>query len=209
MKVYVSDILLLDKELLPPQTFNIIFNMFDGTEKTVEVKEEGPAQERIDLEDVERFRIAINPDRQNVIEIRGWEYFDGVYERDLSYDKKKELSGNKFYYKDFKITPDVDVPDFDKKTPLRVTYYESEIIISLDDTSQTAFVAYASGDWVWNQIVLSSQNAEVKVPLNDLKQLEVTKSDMLISDFDPSWGYFVCYTGDAVCFYPPVDEFQP
>jgi hypothetical protein len=209
MKVYVANALLLDKELLPPQEFKVILYKFDSSEEALVVKEDGPAQERISLENVERFRIELTPDRQNVLELRGWTYADGVYERDLAYDKKVELSENDFYYKNFKLSPVVDVPDYDRNAPLRVTYFPDEIIVSLDDTRQTAFVAFATGDWQWNEILLDVQNAEIKIPTNDLKQLEITKNSMLISDFDANWGYFVCYNGEAVCFYPPVEEFLP
>jgi len=51
-------------------------------------------------------------------------------------------------------------------------------------------------------VVLNKEKSSVSIPLKDLIQIEITSKKQVIRGFDKMWDFFICYDGNAVCFYP-------
>jgi hypothetical protein len=73
--------------------------------------------------------------------------------------------------------------------------------VSLPDAADSSYVAYAYNGWRWESVVLNKEKSSVSIPLKDLIQIEITSKKQVIRGFDKMWDFFICYDGNAVCFY--------
>jgi len=205
--VKVGNILFIDREKYPTQGFRVYLYDNANQETWIDVAGDGSTQRRIPLTNVTRIKIDLPPERQNIQELSGWSYIDRSIVRKPEYSQLVNESGNEFYYKDFRIMPKNSLSTFEQIAYINVVKQEDSIKVSLIDTSQTSYIAYATSGWNWSNVLLTPEAPEVVIPLENLIQLEVTQKHVRISGFDSNWGYFQCYQGNAVCFYPLSSEF--
>lgn len=207
LKISIGNVLFLDREKTQGLPFNVYLYDADGKESIVDVSG-GGAQRRIPLDGYSKVRIDLPVNQQNVLEMRGWDFFtflNGTFVRDASYATVVTDSGNEFIYDGLNITPRSKYPnDVAYKPNIIVTYADDGIKLSLaaEDTAEKVYVAYASIGWQWNTLWLDQNQREVTIPTTGLLQLEITQRSQLIVGFPTTWGFFKCYDGRAVCFYP-------
>jgi len=202
IKVSASTILLLSTEKTAGEPVKIVFYDTSGTESVREIS--GPSgQFRIPLEGMERFKIGLPKNRIDTRELRGWFYKDGgVFERDSEYFKNLVAAGYESVYQNSSIKPKYKLPGFSFNPNVTVALEEGKFKLFLMNQKERVFVAYATTGWQWNNFWLSPENSQVSLPIEGLLQVEVTQKSQLIRGFIRGWDYFVCYNGDAVCFYP-------
>ncbi len=204
LDISVADILYIDRQLLGKKSFNIVLTDAANKEIVVNYPAEWGDTKRISLAGIQKFRIEVQPDQQNILDIRGWIFKDNIFTRDPNYPKTVDASGNQFIYRNFALLPKAATSTFNLSTDVEISYLGDNIKVELTNPTQTSFVAYATTGWQWNNVTLSNQNKDILVPTTGLLQLEVSQKNILIKDFAPNWGFFRCYKGNAVCFYPLV-----
>ncbi|MDC0449017.1 glycosyltransferase family 39 protein [bacterium] len=198
--VRVGNILWLDKEAYL-EDFEVKLSR-GSVESIVSSRDVFGNQLRISLEGVESFEITAPPDKQNIVQVQGWFFIDGKFVRNTNYKNIIKESGNEFVYMNLEITPRSLIPDEMVKPSLLAEYLGESISITLHDYSQESYVSYADKSWQWSSVLLTGQNSKVSIPVEGLMQLEVSNKNMVIKGFTQNWGFFRCYNGDAVCFYP-------
>jgi 4-amino-4-deoxy-L-arabinose transferase-like glycosyltransferase len=202
LKVSASTILLLNTEKMAGEAVKIIFYNASGAESVKEISG-ALGQHRLSLEGVEKFRIDLPKNRIDPRELRGWFYKDGgVFERNPEYFNDLAASGYESVYQNLSIQPKNKILDFAYSPNVAVALEEGKVKLFLMNPNEKVFVAYATSGMQWNDFLLSSENSEVILPVEGLFQVEVTQKNQLIRGFIKDWDYFVCYNGNAVCFYP-------
>jgi 4-amino-4-deoxy-L-arabinose transferase-like glycosyltransferase len=202
LKVSASTILLLDTEKIPGETVKVVFYSTSGAESVREVTGMF-GQHRLSLEGVEKFRIDLPKNRIDPRELRGWFYKDGgVFERNSEYFSDLADSGYESVYQNLSIQPKNEILNFAYTPSVTIALEEGRVKLFLMSPNEKVFVAYATSGWQWNNFWLSSENSEVILPIEGLLQVEVTQKNQLIRGFIKDWDYFICYNGNAVCFYP-------
>jgi uncharacterized protein YcfL len=202
LKVNASSILLLDNEKIAEETVKIYFYDYAGNESIREITG-APSQHRIPLEGIEKFRIDLPKNRIDPRELRGWFYKDGgVFERNQAYFDDLAKSGYESVYQNLSIQPRNKLLSFVYNPNVTVALEEGKVKLFLMNPKEKVFVSYATTGWQWNNFWLSPENSEVDIPVEGLVQLEVTQKSQLIRGFVRNWDYFVCYNGNAVCYYP-------
>lgn len=202
LDIYVADILFIDRKLLGNRAFNIVLTDYGDKEIVVSYPEMWGDQKRIPLEGIKSFRIEVPADQHNILDIRGWIFKDSIFIRDPKYQKIVEASTNQFVYRNYALLPRTAASTFNTSTDVKVSYLGDKIEVNLTNPSQAVFVAYATTGWQWNSVTLNNQNRDLTIPIEGLIQLEVSQKSILIQGFTSNWGFFRCYNGNAICFYP-------
>lgn len=205
LKVYSSgDMLLLDRSALGDVEVPIRAFDSNGVVTNLLFARGGGEQKRISLTGFSKFIIDYDLDHQSIIDLRGWIYNGGEYLRDQSYDQLVLNSGNTFKYQNFSIKHSTQFSN-NIVSSVEVKYDPASIKISLVNPAETAFIAYATTGWVWNNVELNVSNRDIVIPTAGLIQLNVSQKNTSFEGVPSDVGYFPCYNGDAVCFYPLVE----
>ncbi len=205
LDIYVAEILLVDREKIGGTNYSVTLIMDSGEKNLIKIGSDGGNQRRIPLQGVRSFKIDLPMNMQNIKEIRGWELNNSDFTRDSKYLGDKTLAGNEMVYQNFTITPKIPVIMNNVEPIVDVVYtHKNEIEITLINPLATSFVAYATTGWQWNNATLDTQNRRITIPVEGLLQVEVSSPHQQIKGFPDDWGYFICYNGNAVCFYPVV-----
>ncbi|HSX39702.1 MAG TPA: glycosyltransferase family 39 protein, partial [Candidatus Saccharimonadales bacterium] len=200
LKIYVGGILFIDRKQTGGLQFKVDLYDTNGKLQIVDVVG-GDAERRISLVGMDRFKIELPLDQQDVRDLRGWQFKDGEFKRSTSYDAIVKDSNNEFTYNSAIISP--KSKSYSSEPPVvNVMYAGKNINIKLNDLTQKSFIAFATKGWVWNNVWLSAENPDISIPTEDLVQLEVSQGSQLIQAFPENWGFFICYEGKAICFYP-------
>lgn len=209
LRISVGNILYIDRTDTGGLTFKV--SLFDkaGEETVIDVIG-GGSQRRISLENVERFRIDLPTDQQDVRDLRGWMFENGEFVLDPNFVNIVNESGNEYIYDNLKITPRSQYEGtlVDPKSIVRFDKDRNMVLISNEKPleGQKVFVAYATTGWEWGNSWLMDNSNYIEIPVENLLQLEVSQKSQLIVGFPLDWGFFPCYEGRAVCFYPVVGD---
>jgi len=208
LRIGVGNILFLDRTKTEGLPFKVF--LYDGTgQETVIDVVGGGSQRRIALDNIKKFRIDLPLEQQDVRDLRGWTFEEGIFNVDPDYSQVIIDSGNEYIYDNYQITPRAKYFTFNFRPRSLVRFTEDGIRISLEPVGvqegQKVFVAYATEGWQWNNIWLEGENREITIPTSGLLQLEVSQRNQLIVGFPTTWGFFPCYDGRAVCYYPLVE----
>jgi 4-amino-4-deoxy-L-arabinose transferase-like glycosyltransferase len=202
LKVSASTILLLNTEKVGGEKIRVLFYDASGKESVKEFSSR-TGQYSLSLDGVARFRIDLPKNRIDPRELRGWFYKDGgVFERNSEYFSNLEAAGFESVYQNLSIQPKYKLPGFSFTPNVTVALEDGKFKFFLMNQNEKVFVAYATTGWQWNNFWLSPENSQVSLPVEGLLQVEVTQKSQLIRGFVTGWDYFVCYNGNAVCFYP-------
>jgi hypothetical protein len=205
--VRAGNILLIDKEKWGISPFNMDFHKTDGTIVSLKV-ESSSAQIRYSTVGIDTVEIKLPEENISFEQLQGWKRVENtknMIKRDRQYITTLVNSGNSAFYTDSNVYPSL-VQGFTRLTPdVSVDKRPTSIVLSLHNLEQSVFVAYATKGWQWSSFNLSRELPSKEIELVDLIQLEVTANNIAVNKFGSTWGYFACYTGRALCFYPLVD----
>jgi len=203
LRIYMGNNLILDRELLPGRSFNVRFYKDNGEFVDINYPESGGNQMRLSLDGVIRVKIDLPASEMNIKELHGWRYYDQHLIRDSKYNELISGSYDTFVYYSGRLAPKNLFTAFTDFTgSVEVSMGDGVVNVSLTDTSDSAYVAYAYNGWRWESVVLNKDSGSVSIPMQDLIQVEVTGKKQIIRGFDEMWDFFICYNGNAVCFYP-------
>jgi len=203
LRIYMGNNLILDRELLPRRSFNVRFYRDNGEFVDINYPEGGGNQMRLSLDGVSRVKIELPAREMNIKELHGWRYYDQHFIRDSKYNELISGSYDTFVYFSGRLAPkNVFTAFTDFTGSVEVAMGDGVVNVSLSDASDSSYVAYAYNGWRWESVVLNKDKSSVSIPLKDLIQIEVTSKRQIIRGFDKMWDFFICYDGNAVCFYP-------
>ncbi|OGC67604.1 hypothetical protein A2364_03965 [candidate division WWE3 bacterium RIFOXYB1_FULL_43_12] len=203
LRIYMGNNLILDRELLPRKSFNVRFYKDNGEFVDINYPEGGGNQMRLSLEGVSRVRIDLPAQEMNIKELHGGRYFDQHFIRDGKYDDLLRGSYDTYVYYSGRLAPkNVFTPFTAFDGSVEVALGDGVVNVTLADSSDSVYVAYAYNKWKWESAVLNKDKSSVSIPLQDLIQIEVTSKRQVIRGFDKMWDFFICYDGNAICFYP-------
>lgn len=208
LKVSVGNILFLDRKNTGGLPIKILLYNDKNEESIVEIVG-GGEQRRIQLDGFVRFRIDLPLDQIDVRELRGWLYDKGEFTIDSNYTNVIKESGDEYVYDNLKIVPRSQyvTTDFKPKSIVRYTDHNTVVVSVEHPDADQAFVAYATSGWEWHNIWLGKDYPDqfIEIPTAGLLQLEVSQLNQNLVGFPSTWGFFPCYEGKAVCYYPPVE----
>lgn len=203
LRVYMGNNLILDRELLPRRSFNVSFYKDSGEFVDINYPEGGGNQMRLSLEGVSRVKIDLPAREMNIKELHGWRYYDQHFIRDGKYDELLRGSYDTYVYYSGRLAPkNVFTPFTAFDGSVEVALGDGVVNVTLADSSDSVYVAYAYNGWRWESAVLNKDKGSVSISLLDLIQIEVTSKKQIIRGFDKMWDFFICYDGNAICFYP-------
>jgi len=206
LNVYMGNNLILDRELLPRRSFK--FRLYKDSGDVVEMvyPEGGGNQMRVILEGVSKVKIDLPVNEMNIKELHGWRYYDQHFIRDSKYDELLRGSFDTYYYFQGRLGPKSYFSPFTTLDgAVEVVLHDREVEIYLTSFEDPVYVAYAYSGWRWESALLDGKKGNVSIPLKDLIQIEVTSKKQIIRNFNKNWDFFICYDGNAVCYYPLVE----
>lgn len=197
----LGNILWLDKEAYGNQPFDINISTLEGAQtKTVDT---ASGQARIPLQAVDKVVVNLPPDKISVEQLQGWDFqAPNTFLRNTDYTLQLKKANFRVLYHNLTFKPAPETQPISGVVGVVEKSLQDKITLTLSDLTTTVYVAYATKGWVWNSATLSAQQKSVVLPVADLLQLEITSPSLLIDGFKEDWGYFTCYDGKAVCFYP-------
>ena len=203
--VRVGSILWLNREKMGNPSIDVILTKTDGSAATVTFSGSS-AEKRIGLQGVSAVKINLPPDKVSIEQTQGWTYSGGIFVRDEQYYKFVADNGFDYIYTGGAIIPNTLLGTSPAKPDVSVSYTSGTINVSYNALQDTSYVAYATQGWIWKGVTLNPLKSSISIPSADLLQLEVTSKSQMISGFPDTWGFFSCYSGNAVCFYPLSDK---
>jgi 4-amino-4-deoxy-L-arabinose transferase-like glycosyltransferase len=208
VKLSASSILLLDKKNLPDEAFKVYtYSDSSGTAQlsSVDMPAGNGAEKRISLTGVNAFKVDLAPENIDVQYLYGWSYdpASNLFIRDQSFWSKFNGENQASIYSDFSIK--TKSASFINPITTISRTQDGNVRITLNNLSQSVAVDYGLAGWKWSRVMLTAQNPSLTLHEKDLWQFNVTSPFQLISNLGSDWGYFPCYKGNAVCFYPIVN----
>jgi hypothetical protein len=208
LRISLGNILFVDRTKTGGLPFKVLLYNVNGDETVIDVSG-GGSERRIKLDNIVRIRIDLPTDQQDIKELRGWLYENGEFTIDPNYKNVVNESGNEYVYYDFKITPRSQFKSvFDPESIVRYDPDKRAVLVSNEKSASGSkvFIAYATSGWQWNNKWLEGEDKYFEVPLDGLLQIEVSSSNQAIIRFPTDWGFFPCYEGKAICYYPYVEN---
>lgn len=203
VRIYMGNNLILDRELLPRRSFNIRFYKDNGEFVDMVYPEGGGNQMRLSLDGAAKVKIDLPSNEMNIKELHGWRYYDQHFIRDNKYDELLRGSFDTYYYLSGRLGPKSSFSPFTNLDgAVDVVLHDAEVEVYLTSFNEPVYVAYAYNGWRWQSATLDSKKGNVSIPLKDLIQIEVTSKKQVIKNFNKSWDFFICYDGNAICYYP-------
>jgi len=173
LRIYMGNNLILDRELLPGRSFNVRFYKDNGEFVDINYPESGGNQMRLSLDGVIRVKIDLPASEMNIKELHGWRYYDQHLIRDSKYNELISGSYDTFVYYSGRLAPKNLFTAFTDFTgSVEVSMGDGVVNVSLTDTSDSAYVAYAYNGWRWESVVLNKDSGSVSIPMQDLIQVE-------------------------------------
>jgi hypothetical protein len=196
--VKVADVLYLDSTNLGVPSYTVHFFDNAGRDIKREFGGDGISQNVLSLEDIKMFRIDLPREQLNLSDLRGWAF------RDMHFVSLDNYDYTDYVFSLGKIRP---VETSTSLPSTVVSYKEDTIEISNFNKAESTYIAYATLGWNWKEFNIQDNSRELKLPASDLLRVEITNANIYVTGFPKNWGFFKCYEGRALCFYPASKSF--
>ncbi len=203
LKIYLSNILFLNSDKIKTQVFEV--HTFDelANDTVYKMGTDGVTQKRISLEGVKKIRIDLPREQLDIKHMTGWAF------RDMTFVRIPDYNFSTYLFKNGLLKPldaNFDISKLPDVVSTFVEYTDKGISIVNKNPNESVYVAYATKGWKWDNFWLKDKNGETTMTKDDLIQFDITQPNQIIKNFPSNWGFFPCYDGSAVCFYPIVDN---